>query len=119
MLVTICVIVASGVAFGAGLTHATGANPADVQAIKAAITKVRHVEPPSIDWYIAVEGRYAVAFDGCGPGACDENQLVRSGGTWIVSCYTTGGKGLFGTCIMPRRTEQALVRSALSLYHGP
>jgi hypothetical protein len=118
-VVAVSIIVATGVAIGAGLTHSIGASSSDVRAIKAAVTNVRHGEPASIDWYIAVDGRYAVAFDGCGPGACDENQLVRSSGRWAVSCYTTEGKGLFGRCAMPTKTEQELRRKALSLYHGP
>lgn len=119
ILVAASFIVARGLAFTEGLTHAIGANSSDVRAIKRAVIRLRRFAPASIDWYIAVEGRYAVAFAGCGPGACDENQLVREENTWVISCYTTAGKGHFGTCTMPPKLEQKLSHSALSLYHGP
>lgn len=109
------ILLAFGTAFSAGLTHATGASAADVRAIKGSVTALRHGEPTAIDWYIAVDGRYAVAYDGCGPGACDENQLVRRGLSWIVTCYTTEGKGQFGACLTPSKTEQRLRRMALCM----
>jgi len=101
-------------AAGVGATHATGVSAADVRAIEATVGRFRHEDPASIDWYIAVDGRYAVAYDGCGPGACDENQLVRRSGGWTVTCYTTEGKGRFGTCLTPPEIEQHLCRVALS-----
>ncbi|HTV75201.1 MAG TPA: alpha/beta hydrolase [Candidatus Acidoferrales bacterium] len=101
-------------AVGAGATHATGVSASDVRAIEATVSGFRHEDPLLIDWYIAVDGQYAVAYDGCGPGACDENQLVRRNGSWIVTCYTTEGKGRFGTCLTPPKTEQNLCRMALS-----
>ena len=107
------VILATGVA-GAGLTHATGAGVAEVSAIKAAVIGLRHVEPTAIDWYIAVSGPNAVAYDGCGPGACDETQLFRRDGHWVVTCYTVEGKGRFGRCTMPASEERRLRRAALT-----
>lgn len=97
----------------AGATHATGVSAADVRAIQAAVSQFRHEDAALIDWYIAVDGQYAVAYDGCGPGACDENQLVRRNASWIVTCYTTEGKGRFGTCLAPPKTEQRLSCMAL------
>jgi hypothetical protein len=118
-LAAVSIVLAIGPAVGAVVTHEIGASSSDVQAIELAVTQSRHGEPASLDWYIAVDGPYAVAFDGCGPGACNENQLVRQGGRWVVTCYTTEGKGRFGTCVIPAKTEEGLRRSALSLYRGP
>lgn len=118
-LAAISIAFVIGPAVGAVVTHEIGASSSDAREIEAAVTQSRHGEPASIDWYIAVDGQYAVAFDGCGPGACNENQLVRLDGHWTVTCYTTEGKGQFGTCVMPPNTEEKLRRSAISLYHGP
>lgn len=115
---TLCaagVIFATGMALGAGLTHATGASARDVSAIKTAVTALRHGEPSSISWYIAVSGPYAVAYDGCTPGACNETQLIRRSGRWVVACYTVEGKGRFGACAVPPQKEQRLRRAALRL----
>jgi hypothetical protein len=112
MVVTICA------AAGADVTHAIGASPSDVRAIEAAVTQFRypHGDPPdSIDWYIAVDEPFAVAYDGCGPGACNENQLVRQRGRWIVSCYTTEGKPGFGSCFTVEKTAEKLRRMALCM----
>jgi hypothetical protein len=114
-LAAVSIVLTIGTAVGAVVTHAIGASPSDVRAIEAAVTEMRHGEPASIDWYIAVDGPYASAIDGCGPGACNENQLVRQGGRWIVTCYTTEGKGCFGTCLMPLKTEEKLRREALCM----
>jgi hypothetical protein len=111
----ITILLATGVAMGAGSTHATGASSADVHAIKAAIARVRNGEPASVDWYIAAEGQYAVVYDGCYPGVCNENQLVKKAGSWIVTCFTTEGKGQFGTCLLPRPIERQLHRAALCM----
>jgi hypothetical protein len=117
-LAAACIVLAIGPAVGAVVTHEIGASSSDVYGIEAAVTQSHRGEPASIDWYIAVEGPYAVAFDGCGPGACDENQLVRQAGRWIVTCYTTEGKGQFGTCLIPPKAEEKLRRLAFSLYNG-
>jgi pimeloyl-ACP methyl ester carboxylesterase len=101
-------------AAGAGATHASGASAADVRAIETTVSKFRQEDPALVDWYIAVDGQYAVAYDGCGPGACDENQLIRRNGGWALTCYTTEGKGQFGTCLTPPKTQQDLCRVALS-----
>lgn len=107
-------VLAIGTAAGAELMHSTGASVRDVHAIKAAVTRrFRDGLPASVVWYIAAEGSYAVAFDGCGPGACDENQLVRRGARWIVTCFTTSGKGQFGTCLVPPKIEWKLRHEAL------
>jgi hypothetical protein len=113
------VILTIGMAIGAGVTHATGVSATDVVTIKSAVTNLRHGEPTSIDWYIAVDGPYALVYDGCGPGACNETQLIRQGSRWVVTCYTVEGKGRFGTCSTPSQTVQELRREALSSYHGP
>lgn len=106
-------------AVGAVVTHEIGASSSDSSEIEAAVTASRHGEPATIEWYIAVEGPYAVAFDGCGPGACSESQLVRQNGRWVVTCYAVEGKGRFGTCGIPAQTEEKLRHQAISLYHGP
>lgn len=112
--ITIGILLPIGVALGAGSTHAIGGSASDVRSIKETVAQFRHEAQNAIDWYIAVDGQYAVAYDGCGPGACDENQLIRRGSNWIVTCYTTEGKGQFGTCLTPRTTEQRLCRMALA-----
>jgi hypothetical protein len=113
-LAAVSMVLTIGTATGAGLTRSIGASASDVRAIKAAVIQFRR-DPDSIDWYIAVDGSDAVAFDGCGPGACDENQLIRQDGRWIVTCYTTEGKGRFGTCLVPLKTEEKLRRKALCM----
>jgi hypothetical protein len=105
-------------AIGAGLTHAVGASATDVAAIKTAVTGLRHGEPASIDWYIAVNGADAVVYAGCTPGACNQTQLIRRDGRWVVTCYTVEGKGRIGTCSMTPDKAQSLRRAALSSYHG-
>lgn len=109
-LITIGILLSIGVALSASSTYAIGGSASDVLSIKATVARFRHEAPTAIDWYIAVDRQYAVAYDGCGPGACDENQLVRREGNWTVTCYTTEGKGQFGTCVTPRKTEQRLCR---------
>jgi len=115
---TISIILATGVAVAAALTHAVGATAADVSAIKLAVTQLRHGVPFNVSWYIAVNGPYAVAYDGCSPGACNETQLFRRNGHWAVTCYTVEGKGRFGKCLTPANKIQRLRRAALSSYHS-
>lgn len=118
-LTAVAAILTIGIAASAGVTHATGASTTDVATLKSAVTNLRHGEASSIDWYIAVNGSYAVVYDGCAPGACNETQLFRQNGRWAVTCYTVEGKGRFGTCVAPLQTQQELRREALSSYHGP
>lgn len=115
LAMVISIALSIGTAAGAGLTHAAGAGHSEVRTIKTTVSRFRHEEPTAMDWYIAVDGKYAVAYDGCRPGACDENQLVRRGRNWIVTCFTTEGKGQFGTCLTPPKTEQELRRTALCM----
>jgi hypothetical protein len=118
-LAAVCASLTVGVAMGSGATHATGASTSDVATIKSAVTNLRDGEPNSIDWYIAVDGSYATVYDGCGPGACNETQLIRQDSHWVVTCCTVEGKGRFGTCVAPLPTQAELRNKALSSYHGP
>jgi hypothetical protein len=115
MSAAISILLVTGVAAGAGSTHATGASSSDVHAIKVALTLLRRGEAASVDWYIAVDGQYAVVYDGCYPGVCNENQLIHRAGSWVVTCYTTEGKGQFGTCLVPPQIERSLRRLALCM----
>ena len=119
------VVIAAVAAFAsvpaAAATHSVGASPRDVSAIKAVVlsTLRKHRQPTPRDWYIAVQGRYAIAIGDCAPGECDDHQLVRSGSTWTPSCYEFGKNGIIGTCALPAATAEKLRREALSFYHGP
>ena len=97
-------------------THASGASAADVIAIKNAVTSARKAR--ATDWLIAAQGNYAVAIGDCGPGACDENQLIKRAGRWIVGCMSVEGKGTYGACPIPTKTAAKLRAKAMSFYRG-
>jgi hypothetical protein len=124
MLFRVAVIVAVA-AFApapiAAATHSVGASAADVSAIKAVVLRTlrENRQPTPRVWYIAVQGHYAIAIGDCGPGECDEHQIVRSGSTWTPSCYDFGKNGIIGTCAIPAATAAKLRREAMSFYHGP
>lgn len=105
----------------AAATHSVGASAGDISAIKAVVLNTLRKDRQSTprDWYIAVQGHYAIAIGDCGPGECDDHQLVRSGSTWTPSCYDFGKNGVIGTCALPAATAEKLRREALSFYHGP